>query len=249
MRNYDDKTDFDNHFHYRSVVGKLNFLEKSTRPDISYASHQCARYSANPKTPHGKAIKHIGRYLSGTKDKGLILNPNTNLGFEVYADADFAGTFNVLDKAHKDMARSRTGYIIFYAGCPIYWQSKLQTEIALSTTEAEIISLSAALRSVIPLLEIAKEMKQKDYNILTNTPKIACKAFEDNDGALELATCFKYRPRTRYFSTKYFHFKQYVERREIEIVRCDTLKQTADIFTKPLEPKLFDIHRKTILNW
>ncbi|KAL7564554.1 hypothetical protein ACA910_013955 [Epithemia clementina (nom. ined.)] len=47
-------------FHYCSVIGKLNFLEKSTRPDISYAVHQCARFSESPKESHAKAVKLIG---------------------------------------------------------------------------------------------------------------------------------------------------------------------------------------------
>jgi hypothetical protein len=216
---------------------------------MAYAIHQCARFSIDPKIQHGKAVKHIGRYLSGTADKGMILHPNDKLGFEIYADADFAGNFDKDDQPHPDMARSRTGFIIYYAGCPICWQSKLQTEIALSTTEAEIIALSAALRVAIPLLEIAKEMKKKGYSILSSTPTVSCKAFEDNDGALELATVFKYRPRTRYFATKYFHFKQYVESGEIKILRCKTTDQTADIFTKPNEERLHHRYWYYINGW
>ena len=62
-------------FNYRQVIGKLLYLEKSTRPDIACAVHQCARFSANPKTKHAEAVKRIGRYLLATKDKGLIINP------------------------------------------------------------------------------------------------------------------------------------------------------------------------------
>ena len=47
---------FNNDFHYRRVIGKLNFLEKSTRPDISYAVHQCARFCEHPKQSHGEAM-------------------------------------------------------------------------------------------------------------------------------------------------------------------------------------------------
>jgi hypothetical protein len=47
------------------------YLEKSTRPDISCAVHQCARHCANPKIQHTAAVKRIGRYLLGAKDKGL----------------------------------------------------------------------------------------------------------------------------------------------------------------------------------
>jgi Reverse transcriptase (RNA-dependent DNA polymerase) len=61
-----DSPSFNETWHYRSLIGKLNFLEKSTRPDIAYAVHQCARFSSNPIYEHGKAIKQIGRYLMRT---------------------------------------------------------------------------------------------------------------------------------------------------------------------------------------
>ena len=50
-------------FHYCSIIGKLNFLEKSTRPDISMSIHQCACFSESPKKSHAKAVKCIGCYL------------------------------------------------------------------------------------------------------------------------------------------------------------------------------------------
>lgn len=71
-----DADPFDGHFHYRAVIGKLNFLEKTTRPDISYAAHQAAQFSANPWVTHGKALKWLGRYLNHTRDKGAILKPD-----------------------------------------------------------------------------------------------------------------------------------------------------------------------------
>ena len=107
-----DGADFDEHWDYRSVIGKLNFLEKSTRPDLAYAVHQCARFSANPKKSHANAVKQIVRYLIGTRDKGLILKPTGN-EFEVYCDSNFVGDFNK-DTAHFDVmtAKSRGGHII-----------------------------------------------------------------------------------------------------------------------------------------
>ena len=70
----DDKgASFDNSFDYRSMIGKLNYLEKSTRPEIAYAVHQCAHFCANPKKSHGEVVKLIGHYLLGTASKGLIL--------------------------------------------------------------------------------------------------------------------------------------------------------------------------------
>ena len=69
--------DMNPEFHYRSVISKLNFLEKSTRPDISISVHQCARFTEHPKRSHAEAVKRIGRYLLGMHNKGLIINPKT----------------------------------------------------------------------------------------------------------------------------------------------------------------------------
>ena len=67
-----------NEFNYCSVIGKLNFLEKSTRPDIAYAVHQCACFSADPEQSHADAVKRIGRYLKGTPHEGITQRPDPN---------------------------------------------------------------------------------------------------------------------------------------------------------------------------
>ena len=70
---------FNCHFKYRRVIGKLNYLEKCTRIDATCVTHQCARFVGKPKDVHGKAVKWIGRYLAGTKDKGIIMAPDKML--------------------------------------------------------------------------------------------------------------------------------------------------------------------------
>ena len=83
-----DGTNITPEFRYRSVIGKFNFLEKSTRPDISVSVHQCARFTEHPKRCHAEAVKRIGRYLLGTRDKGLIINPKAPWNFDCWVDAD-----------------------------------------------------------------------------------------------------------------------------------------------------------------
>jgi hypothetical protein len=68
-----DSTPYAEQWHYRSIIGKLNFLAQSTRPDISNAFHQCARFSEHPMKEHSKAIKAIGRYLAVTMNIGIIV--------------------------------------------------------------------------------------------------------------------------------------------------------------------------------
>ena len=57
---------FDESSHYRSMISKLNFLEKSRRPDISYTTHYCAIYSINPEREHGIAVRWLTKYLKGS---------------------------------------------------------------------------------------------------------------------------------------------------------------------------------------
>ena len=96
---------------------------------------------------HELAVKRIVRYLKGTKDKGYILKPTFSTMIDCYVDADFAGSWTNKTAHDSNSVRSRSGYVITYAGCPILWSSKLQMDIALSTTEAEYIVLSQSLRN------------------------------------------------------------------------------------------------------
>jgi hypothetical protein len=240
---------FDGSFNYRSVVGKLNYLEKGSRPDIAYAVHQCARFSADPKQEHGNAIRWIARYLKGTRDKGLIIKPSKKRGLEVYMDADFAGNWDPDETDDRDTARSRHGYLIYYAGCPILWKSQLQTECALSSTESEYIGLSYAPRDAIPIMNLLREMIERGLPVTTSNALVHCRVFEDNSGALEMAKVAKYRPRTKHLNNRLHHFRSYVENGHISINKIDTLEQPADLLTKPLNTEAFTKFRYMIMGW
>jgi hypothetical protein len=142
---------------------KLNYLEKSTCPDMAYAAHQCARFASNLKKGHGIAIKHIGLYLLNTKEEGITCIPNDD-ALIYYADADFTGNWNPdIAGSDKATARSRLGYVILYAGMPLTWGSKLQTENASSATEAEYIALARALREFIPIIGYLEELRNNKF--------------------------------------------------------------------------------------
>ncbi len=236
-------------FHYRSVIGKLNFLEKSTRLDLGYSVHQCARFSADPKESHAAAVKRIGKYLNGTKLKGLILNPREH-SFDCWVDADFVGNW---DRVNADVdpstAKSRTGFIITYGACPIVWASKLQTEVALSSTESEYNALSTATRDVIFLMQLVIEARRLDWKVFDGTPTVHCKAFEDNSGALEMARLPKMRPRTKHLCVRLHHFREYVRNKMISIHKIPTEQQLGDIETKPQPEDLFISQRESLMQW
>jgi hypothetical protein len=157
-----DGSPFQEKWDYRHIIGKLNFLEKSTRPEIAYAVHQCARFASNPRESHANAIKYLCRDLLCTKDKGIILRPDVTKSFEVHIDCNFAGNWNKEDAMNDpSTAKSRTGYVISYAGCLIIWASKLQTKVVLSTTESEYVGLSESLRIAIVMMNLLKEMQEQ----------------------------------------------------------------------------------------
>ena len=85
---------FNNDFHCRRVIGKLNLLENSTRPDIPYVVHQCTRLCEHLKQSDSDDIWHLCRYLKATRDKGIICNPANNKSYECWVDADFARGFD-----------------------------------------------------------------------------------------------------------------------------------------------------------
>ena len=84
---------------YAKLMGCLQFISNSTRPDISYAVNKLATYTANPGLQHHGAIKQIRRYLAGMKTLGITYRntpnetDNDNL-FHCYADAAFANANN-----------------------------------------------------------------------------------------------------------------------------------------------------------
>ena len=141
---------------------------------------------------------------------------------------------------------SRTGYVILYANCQIIWSSKLQTEIALSTTESEYIALSQSLRDVIPLMGLLTEL-QPAISFSVNVPTVHCTVFEDNKGCIDLVKVPKIRPRTKHIALKYHHFRSFVRDKKVSIQYIETKLQIADIFTKALNDTQFAALRSRLI--
>jgi hypothetical protein len=245
-------------WNYRSVIGKLNFLAQNTRPDISFAVHQCARFCSNPSALHELAVKRIIRYLLYTKDKGLLLHPTRDFTLDMYVDTDFAGLWHQQHSALRESVLSRSGYIITYCGCPIHWVSKLQSEIALSTTESEYIALSMATRDLLPLRRLLQEIHrhglvqlplQSHFNTTKTNTLAATMIFEDNASCIVLANSEGHKPRTKHIAIKWHHFHDQIRQGHIKLVKVDTNFNWADLLTKPLTRHKHEALRKMIMGW
>jgi hypothetical protein len=236
-------------FNYRSLIGMLNYLANNTRPDISFAVHQCARFSHAPQQVHAEAVKRIGRYLIGTSTNGLIVCPTTTTcRLDCYADADFAGLWNAKQPNVVGNLRSRTGYLLTLGNTPVVWASKLQGVIALSTMESEFISLSAALKALIPLRDTHFRISEA----LSLPYKPESRIFEDNQACITLATTDPPRmtPRSKHIAIRYFWFREHLHTcKALKIVYIPTTNQRANHLTKPLPTATFLKERCTVLGW
>ena len=250
LRTDEDGKPYNEEWNYASVVGMLLYLSSNSRSDIQFAVHQCARFTHNPKQSHADAIKRICRYLQATQDKGLEFTPSKEMELDCYVDADFAGLWNYESDQDPVCVKSRTGYVITLGGCPVTWVSKLQSEIAVSTLETEYIALSQSMRDLLPMRRILAEIGEKCKLDFMKPAMIHSTIFEDNNGALGLATAPKLTPRTKHIGVKFHWFKSHIgEDKGILITNVESRNQKADIFTKGLPAELFEHVRKLLMGW
>ena len=118
-----------------------------TWPDIAHVVRVVSRFMHNPSRSHWNIVKHVFRYLVGTKDLGILFGPNDISGVVGYTDSDFAGCI--------DSRKSTTGYCFKLGNGAISWKSKLQECIATSTTETEYIAASNAAKEALWLNRLA----------------------------------------------------------------------------------------------
>jgi hypothetical protein len=229
----------------------LLYLSTNSRPDICFAVSQVARFTHSPKQSHATAVKTIVRYLFGTRDRGTIVHPTGDLRLLAWVDADFAGLYKSDPDYDPTSAKSRMGYLISLAGCPLVWKSQLLHIISLSTFESEYVALSACMRVLLPirrtLLEIAEHLGLEQALRAT----IRARVFEDNNSALQLATANRLSSRTRHLHVQYHHFWQEVKASDggILIERIDTHLQDADYATKSLPRESFEKNRLRVQGW
>ncbi|XP_070005373.1 secreted RxLR effector protein 161-like [Nicotiana sylvestris] len=125
---------------YRGIIGSLFYLIAS-RPDIVFSVGLCARFQSNPKESHLKATKRILRYLKGTQDLVLYYPSGDSFNLIGYADADYAGY--LMDR------KSTSGMAHFLGSCLIYWWTRKQNSVALSTAEAEYVAAASCCAQLL----------------------------------------------------------------------------------------------------
>lgn len=216
-----DDTLMDNNSLYRQAIGALLYIGCNTRPDIAASISILSRKISNPSKYDWTQVKQVFRYLKGTKSLKLKLgdakeaDSNQLVG---YADADWAG--DVLDR------KSTSGYVFKYRGGTISWCSRKQSSVALSSTEAEYVSVAEACQEALLLKQLLQDFGEDHEN-----PAII---YEDNQSCLRILENDKTSQRTKHIDIKYHFAKDLCQRGDIQFIFCPTTDMTADLLTKPL---------------
>ena len=249
-----DGDPFDEEWEYASVLGMLMHLTH-TRPDTQFAVHQCAKFAHNPRQCHANAIKKICRYLCGARKRGIrfqrkILNSDV-LHVNCFVDASFAPVWDQFDD--EDNARSQTGYAVRIDDVPVTWCSRKQQLTAMSSTEAELIAMSAAMRELLWVRRLTADISRGLGIACDKKTIIRSTVFEDNEGAIHLAKRPDLTPRARHLSVKYHQFKENLGADKdgdgISIQWVPTNLQIADVFTKGVGPLKFKPLRDLLMGW
>ncbi|GJW65528.1 hypothetical protein Tco_0117412 [Tanacetum coccineum] len=212
---------------YRRMIGGLMYLTAS-RPDIAFATFVCARYQARPTVKHLKEVKRIFRYLRQSYNMGLWYPKDSGFELIAYSDADHAGC--------KDDCKSTSGGLQFLGGKLVSWSSKKQDCTAMSTAEAEYVSLSACCAQVIWM-----RTQLLDYGFKYNRIPMYC----DSKSAIAISCNPVQHSKTKHIDIRYHFIKEHVERGTVEIYFVGTEYQLADLFTKALPKERFEylVHR------
>ena len=213
----------------REAVGSLMYLTGMTRGDIAYAVNQVAHFVSNPGRGHWEAIKQILAYLAGTIHYGISfggerMKPESPL--IAYSDADLA--------ADLIKRKSTTGVCVFFHGGLVSWGSKRQRATALSTAESEFYAASDCSRDVIWFRAVLAEL-----GIEIGTVPIYC----DSNCARSIIEDPENHKKIKHIDIKYFFVREQQELKTLKMTAVSTKLQIADIFTKPLPKKRFQLLR------
>lgn len=221
---------------YASLVGALMYAAIGTRPDIAFAVGALSRFLSNPGRHHWNEAKRVLSYLKGTSSyairyhsqessvgrvigysRGVAIQPSGG-HIEGFSDSDWAGCV--------DTRRSTSGFIWMMNGGAVSWRSKLQSIVALSSTEAEYVGATPAVQEILWLRDLLHELK-----VIDDSPSILNM---DNRGAVYLTRGAGDSNKTKHIDIRYHFIRSHVEQRRIKVQFVTTDEMTADILTKNL---------------
>ncbi len=214
---------------YRPLLGSVMWGQLATRPDLSFAVSLLSRFQANPGIEHWNALLHVIGYIKNTIDYGITYSRDTELSPVAFVDADYGGC--------RDTRRSTSGYVFTMAGGPVSWSSKRQTTVALSTVEAEYVSMSRCAQQMVWMQNWLDEV-----TIAHDMPGVIK---GDSRGAIALTKNTKDHGKIKHINIRHHYIRELVKSGTIILEQVPSLENLADLFTKPL-PR--DHHHRLLSN-
>ncbi|KAL0394485.1 UNVERIFIED_CONTAM: Retrovirus-related Pol polyprotein from transposon TNT 1-94 [Sesamum latifolium] len=204
---------------YVSAVGSIQYVVQCTRPDDAYALSVTSRYQACAGKAHWGAVKSILKYLKRTKDMFLIYS-GSELILEGYSDASF--------QSDNDDAKSQSDFVFKLNGGVVAWKSFKQDTTADSTTEAEYIAASEAVKEAVWMKNYFQE--------LGVVPSIAepVVIFCDNNGAIAQAKEPRSHHRYKHILRRYHLLRETVSRGDYRMDQVSSAENTVDTLTKSM---------------
>lgn len=209
---------------YASGVGSVMYGMVCSRPDLAHAVSVVSRFMANPGMTHWNALKWLLRYLNGSLGSGLRFKRSTQVeeALTGYVDADFAGCV--------DTRKSTTGYVFTLFGTAVTWKANLQSVVSLSTTEAEYIALTEAVKEGSWLRGLVN-----DLGIIQSRVTVHC----DSQSAIHLANHQTYHERTKHIDVRYHFVRDVIDSKKVKVQKIATEDNPADMLTKVLPGSKF----------
>ncbi|KAH9722806.1 hypothetical protein KPL70_006847 [Citrus sinensis] len=204
---------------YSNAVGSVMYAMVCSRSDIAYSVGVVSRFIGNPGKEHWNGVKWILRYLKGTSDHGILFRKVNGATCEVagFVDSDFAGDI--------DKRRFITGFVFTMSGGAISWKASLQSVVALSTTEAQYIALTEAVKEAIWLRGLISELGFKQKTVTISS---------DSSSAIELSKNPKYNERTKHINVRLHFIREEISSGVVSVVKIPFEVNLDDMLTKPL---------------
>jgi Reverse transcriptase (RNA-dependent DNA polymerase) len=220
---------------YRSGVGMLLYLTKYSRPDISNIVRELSKCMDSASWGSYQELLRVIKFVDDTKSFGLKVKPRLNDDLEwnlkTFCDSDWAGD--------PETRISVTGFVIYLLDVPVCWRSKSQKGVTLSSTEAEYVAISEAVKEVKFIYYLLR-----DFHIKVKLP-IVIKT--DNIGAMFMSENASTGVRTRHVDTRYHFVREFIEDGFIKVEFVRSVENDADIFTKNVSHDLYVKHTKNFL--
>ncbi|XP_075097942.1 secreted RxLR effector protein 161-like [Nicotiana tabacum] len=198
---------------YHGMIGSLLYLTASGL-DIMFSVCKCAMFQSAPKESHLTAIKRITHYLIGTVSYRLWYPRSNNFKLESFSDADLAGD--------KEDRKSTSGICQLLGKALIFWNSKKQGLVALSTTEAEYNAIGQCCAQ---LLWMSHQLS--DYELSFKLIQIFC----DNYSDICLLKNHVHHSRAKHIDINHHFIRDHVIKGDIELSFVSTIDLLADIFS------------------